>query len=130
MSLTKKIKDLKGRVNDDYIVSQYTVPYGIANNSRYKHLDELLLQDGKVINATLGPVDMSIYPFGGTNIYTVTASDENRIDIIATKVYGSASLYWIICYMNNIEDPLVLPSGRVLFIPDLGSLRQFPNPLS
>ena len=63
-------------------------------------------------------------------MYTVTAADENRIDIIATKVYGAAYLYWILCYINNIEDPLNVPVGRILLVPKISGLRQFPNPLS
>lgn len=131
MAINKKIKDLKGRVNDtEFIKAQYIVPYSISNNSRYKHIDELLLADGTVIKHTLGPVDLSVYPFDGVDMYTVTAADENRIDIIATKVYGAAYLYWILCYINNIEDPLNVPVGRILLVPKISGLRQFPNPLS
>jgi len=131
MAINKKIKDLKGHVNDtNFIKAQYTVPYGMKDNSRYKHIDDLLLDDDKVIKSTLGPVNLSIYPYEGTEMYTVTSADENRIDIVATKVYGSASLYWVICYMNSIEDPLNLPVGTILFTPPISSLRKFPNPLS
>jgi hypothetical protein len=131
MAINKRIKNLKGFVNDtNFIKAQYTVPYGVRNNSRYKHIDDLLLDDSKVIKSTLGPVDLSIYPYEGTDLYTVTAADENRIDIIATKIYGSASFYWILCYINSIEDPLHIPTGTILFTPPINSLRRFPNPLS
>jgi hypothetical protein len=130
MNKQRQIKDLKNRLNDDYILAQYKVTYGINDMSRYKHIDELLLADNKVLKATLGPSDMSIYPFNGTNIFTVTAAEENRIDIVAYKVYGAANLYWVLCYFNAISDPLNLPVGTVLFIPELTSLKQFPNPLS
>lgn len=131
MAINRKIKDLKGQENDiDFIKAQYTVPYGVKNNSRYKHIDELLLDDGIIIKSTLGPVDLSIYPYEGTDLYTVTAADENRIDIIATKIYGSAAFYWILCYINSIEDPLHVPIGTILFTPPISSLRRFPNPLS
>jgi len=127
----RKIKNLNGHVNDtDFIRAQYTVAYGVRNNSRYKHIDEILLSDGKNIKSTLGPIDLSIYPFEGTNMYTVTNADENRIDIIATKVYGSAAFYWVLCYINNIEDPLNVPAGTILFTPPISSLKRFPNPLS
>lgn len=130
MSIQKQIKNLRGRTNSTKIVTQYVVPYSIGDTSRYKHIDELLLIDGTTIKATLGPVDMSVYPYDGITMYTVSESDENRIDIIATKTLGSASLYWIICYMNNIADPLDIPIGKILYIPTMSSLRQFPNPLS
>lgn len=133
MAINKKIKDLKGRLNEDSIKAQYTVPYGIKNASRYKHIDELLIEQNgsqKLIKKTLGPIDLGIFPFNGTNLYTVTPAEENRIDIVAYKLYGSASLYWVLCYMNNIVDPLVLPAGRVLYVPDISAVQQFPNPLS
>jgi hypothetical protein len=131
MALNKKTKELNGILDDtNFINSHYTVPYSIKDNGRYKHIDELLLNDGKVIKATLGPIDMGIFPFDGASLFIVTAAEENRIDIIASKVYGAASLYWIICYANNIHDPLNLPISTPLYIPAISGLRQFPNPLS
>lgn len=131
MAINKKQKNLNGHVNDEtFIKAQYTIPYATRNKSRYKHIDELLLEDGKNIKSTLGPVDLSIYPYEGANLYTVTPADENRIDIIATKLYGSAAYYWVLCYINNIEDPLNVPAGTILFTPPISSLKRFPNPLS
>jgi hypothetical protein len=133
MAISKKIKELKGQVNDDSVKAQYTVPYGVKNASRYKHIDELLVESNgqeRLIKKTLGPIDLGIFPFNGTNLYTVSAAEENRIDIIAYKIYGSASLYWVLCYMNNIPDPLNVPAGTILYVPDINSIQQFPNPLS
>jgi hypothetical protein len=126
----RKPRNLRGRFDDSYIIKHEAIPYGIKNNSRYKHIDELTLYDGKVVKATLGPMDMSVFPFGGTQPYTVPQHMENRIDLISLKFYGISSLYWVICYMNHIDDPLVIPAGRVLFIPSLSGIRKFPNPLS
>ncbi len=123
-------KNLGGRYNDSYIIKHETVPYGVNNNSRYKHIDELTLFDGKTIKSTMGPIDMSILPSGDLVPYTVPKHMENRIDLVALKFYGLSSLYWPICYMNNLEDPLDLPAGKILFIPSMASLRTFPNPLS
>jgi hypothetical protein len=128
--LKKQVKNLNKRENGSEILAQYTVPYGLDSLSRYKHIDELLLIDNNIIKATLGPVDLSIIPHNGLSTYTVPNYEENRIDLVATKLYGRASLYWIICYVNNISDPLVLPAGRILFIPDIQSLKRFPNPLA
>ena len=128
--ITRTNKDLKGFNNSKQIKNQITVPYGVNDLSRYKHIDELLLTDGKTIKATLGPIDLSVYPYDVPETYTVTEHDANRIDIIAFKVYGQASMYWAICYMNNIKDPLNIPAGTVLYIPSKETLKQFPNPLS
>ena len=128
--ITRTNKDLKGFNNSKQIKNQITVPYGVNDLSRYKHIDELLLTDGKTIKATLGPIDLSVYPYDVPETYTVTEQDEDCIDIIAYKVYGQASLYWAICYANNIKDPLKIPLGTTLYIPSLDELKQFPNPLS
>jgi hypothetical protein len=130
MALTKQIKFLNGRNNGERISAQYTVPYSMTARSRYKHIDELKLVDNKIIKATMGPIDMSIYPYNGLQKYIVTATDENRIDIVAYKIYGDSSLYWILCYFNRIADPLKLPIGTSLHYPDLASVMQYPNPLS
>jgi hypothetical protein len=130
MAGTKKFKNLLGRLDDSYIRAHYQVAYSIRSNSRYKHIDELLLYNGKLIKSTLGPLDLTVIPFGMTTPYVVTAAEKNRIDLVALKFYGASSLYWIICYANGLSDPLDLPVGKPLFIPSLESLREFPNPLA
>lgn len=132
MAYNKKIKNLKGRSDDSYIVSHYIVPYSIVSNNRYKRIDELRLYDGKNIKATLNNrIDLNIdLSKTGATTYIVPASEENRIDLVALKAYGSSSLYWVICYANSIADPLDLPVGAHLIIPNLTGLRDFPNPLS
>lgn len=128
--MKRKIKNLNGFNNDPSILSQYIVPYSTQDNNRYKHLDQLLLEDRKVIRATINPIDLGIMPFDGVSEHIVTADEENRIDIVATKIYGSASLYWILCYANSLEDPYDLPVGFPLIVPNISALRRFPNPLS
>lgn len=126
----RKERNLLGREEDSYIIKHESVPYGVKNNSRYKHIDELTLYDGKKIKATLGPMDTSITPYGGVTPYTVPKHMENRIDLVALEFYGISSLYWVICYANKLPDPLDLPAGKFLLIPNLNGLRRYPNPLS
>lgn len=128
--IKRRIKDLHNFNNDKSIIKQEIVPYGAGDLSRYKHIDELTLADGVVIKATLSPVDLSTYPYEPFTEYVVTASDENRIDIIAHRVYGKASMWWAIAYASNLKDPLTLPIGTVLLIPSINTLQRFPNPLS
>lgn len=125
--MNKKTKNLNKRLNDNFIKSQVVVPYSIASDSFYKHIDELVLADGKTIKATLGPVDMSVYPYNGVTTAVVL---DNRIDLIATKHYGKASMWRAVAYLNSIADPLSLKPNTVLMIPNKDALKQFPNPLS
>lgn len=60
-------------------------------------------------------IDMTEY-----DIYTVGQSDLNRPDLIAHKMYGDVSLWWVIMYVNNIFDPFRdLCPGMVLKVPPM-----------
>lgn len=133
MALTRQKKNLNKRYNGAGILGQYAVPYTSSSNSRYKHIDELDLVEGKTIKASLGPIDLGVYPYSTYTTYIVPAAEVGRLDLIATKLYGYASLWWAIAYMSNISDPLSdeqVYAGRALRVPALDDLRIFPNPLS
>lgn len=50
--------------------------------------------------------------------YDVSATEENRLDLIAYKFYGSAQYSWIISYFNGIEDGFTVCEGQRLKILD------------
>lgn len=56
--------------------------------------------------------------------YTVTTTTTNRLDIIASMFYDSATLWWIIAQANRniIFNPFNIPKGTVLRIPSLTSV--------
>lgn len=124
-----KIKQRPKGYHDSYILEEYITEYAINSLSRYKHVTSYLLADDKIIKGVLNLWDKSILIQRSFD-YIVTAAEENRIDIIATKFYGNASLYWLICYASSIEDPLNLPVGTPLVIPYLEDMFTYPNPLS
>lgn len=128
MALVRQPRDLGKYINDSSILEQYIVPYTLSSNSFYKHIDEVKLEDGKVIKLTMSPTDISIVPYEGFSINVI--SKTNRIDVLATKYYGKASLWRAIAYMNKIADPLKLYIGQPIGIPNIEGLRKFPNPLS
>lgn len=49
--------------------------------------------------------------------YEVPYAEENRLDLIANKLLGSASYSWVISYFNDIEDGYTVREGQVLQIP-------------
>ena len=59
-----------------------------------------------------------------TDLYhRVEDSEENRIDMISYKYYGSVYLWWIIAIANGILDPLLeIASGDTLRIPDISTV--------
>jgi hypothetical protein len=58
--------------------------------------------------------------------YTVTDTDLLRPDLISYSVYGTVDYWWIICYVNQIQNPFTdLVPGTVLTIPSLLDVFEF-----
>ena len=52
------------------------------------------------------------------NYYRVVTADLMRPDLISYKNYGTVEFWWIICLVNNIDNPLIdLEIGQILSIP-------------
>lgn len=49
--------------------------------------------------------------------HEVQVVEENRLDLIAYKYFGSASYSWIIAYFNSIQDGFTVRPGQTLVIP-------------
>lgn len=64
-------------------------------------------------------IDMTDY-----DLHLVTSIDVMRIDLIAYKWYGSSSLWWAICWVNEIENPFEIQPGTVLKIPKVAAISQ------
>lgn len=60
--------------------------------------------------------------------YVVTDETVTRPDLISYYVYGTSSLWWLICSRNKIINPLTeLTVGMVLYIPSLSDYYDFVN---
>jgi len=58
--------------------------------------------------------------------YRVDESDIMRPDMISYKNYGTVRYWWLICYVNEIEDPLLsITVGQLLRIPSLLDIYDF-----
>ena len=42
---------------------------------------------------------------------------ENRIDLIANRIYGETQLWWVVMEYNNLEDPEDIPSNTIINYP-------------
>ena len=57
--------------------------------------------------------------------YTVPAHEENRLDVIAYKLLGSAQYSWVLSYFNKIEDGFTCRECQKLVYPEsISSLYQ------
>lgn len=50
--------------------------------------------------------------------HEVTATEEDRLDLIAYNELGSASYAWVIAYFNQIEDGYTVREGQRLVMPE------------
>lgn len=95
----------------------YTTCREFTHISRYKGLRQVIHH---YVNSDGTYVTLEIPSPLYTNVefmyYDVPASEENRLDIIAYKFYGSAQYSWIISYFNSIADGYTVFSGQRLKI--------------
>lgn len=102
----------------EYQGIQYGVCRDFSHLSRYRRLRQVVhCPDSmkerfitlEIPNAFESHVDV-IY-------YDVPAHEENRLDIIAHKLLGSAQYGWVIAYFNNISDGFSVYEGQRLAVP-------------
>lgn len=95
-----------------------------ANNSnllsRYYQLRQIRESDGATYDETMRTVNI---PFYEDDIYyEVNSVTLNRLDVVSSSVYGTPLLWWVIAYASEIDDPLYLPIGTILRIPQKSRL--------
>ena len=96
---------------------QYTYCYEYDHISRYKGLRQVIHQGLSQDRFVALETSNSFNPESDVSYYTVPASLENRLDLIAQQKLGSASYRWVIAYFNHIEDGFTCREGTRLAIP-------------
>ena len=95
---------------------QYNVCYDYNHISRYKGLRQLTHnpdgEDRFIALETPNPWSSR----AKFKYYDVPRTEENRLDLIAHKFYGSAQYSWIVAYFNGIEDGFTVNEGQRLKI--------------
>ena len=96
---------------------QYTYCRDFNHVSRYRGLRQVIHQGQSPDRyvALEGPNAFETH----TNVtyYTVPANRENRLDIIAQELLGSADYKWVIAYFNGITDGFSVREGMTLMVP-------------
>ena len=105
----------------------YLEPRNFNHISRYRQYYQIADIDNNVTYLeSSNPIKIN----SKNSVFHVVAdSEEDRLDIIAKKYYGSASMYWVIAMANNLIDPTTVLSGTVLEIPSYESLYENGGPL-
>lgn len=83
--------------------------------SRYTQLRNIRETDGSLYDETMRTVNI---PFYDDDIYyEVNSVTMDRLDVVSSSVYGTPLLWWVIAYASELDDPLYLPIGTILRIP-------------
>lgn len=99
--------------NDDSTTSSY-------NPSRYSKMKNVIDDEGDNYVQTYESIKFP--PISSDHYYVVESKYKNRLDLVSYKFYGNPLLYWVIAEASNINNPLDIPTGTLLRIPDYQSL--------
>lgn len=90
--------------------------------SRYDNKIKLRLQDDKLIIRTLKKSDLVPDKDSRDILHYVSVSEEGRPELISSKYYNDARLYWVILSANNFREREDLKSGMTIRIPCVSSI--------
>ena len=58
--------------------------------------------------------------------YRLTGSDLLRPDLISYKAYNTVKYWWLICFVNKVQDPFSdLTVGKLMTIPNILDIYEF-----
>lgn len=106
--------------NFDNIVNSYPDPADGYSSSRYHKLNRIKDDEGDEYIESYE--EMKLPERSDDRYHLVEAGEENRLDLISHKYYGTPLLYWVIAEASNLDDPQVVPAGITLRIPSRQSL--------
>lgn len=97
---------------------QYNVCRDFDHISRYKGLRQLAhsYTEPELRYVTLETPN-SISLNADCNYYDVPLREENRLDLISQRFYGTPNYCWVIAYINGISDGYIVREGQRLRIP-------------
>ena len=101
---------------------EYTVCRDFNHISRYKGLRQVIHEGTQPNRYIALETNNAFTTHTEVTYYTVPAHLENRLDIIAYKLLGSANYAWVIAYFNDISDGFTVQEGQKLAIPNNISL--------
>lgn len=101
----------------DYKGIQYQVCRDFDYISRYKGLRQVAHNPDDADRFIALETPNAINHNVELRYYDVLHVEENRLDIIANKLLGSAQYAWVIAYFNNIYDGFSVSAGQRIVVP-------------
>lgn len=97
---------------------QYSVCRDFDHISRYKGLRQIIHSPTSNTDRFIALETPNPFTTDVEVVYhDVTATEENRLDVIAYNYLGSAAYAWVVAYFNSIEDGFTVREGQRLKIP-------------
>lgn len=101
----------------DYGGIEYNVCRDYNHISRYKGLRQVAhvpdTVDRYLTLETPNPFTTNLE----VQYHDVTTTEENRLDLIAQNLLGSAQYSWVIAYFNQIDDGFTVRAGQRIVVP-------------
>lgn len=101
----------------EYRPIQYGVCFDYDHISRYRGLRQVVRNANQPERFMALETPNTINRSADVTYYTVPLTEENRLDLIAKKLLGSASYGWVIAYYNGIEDGYTVLEGQRIAVP-------------
>lgn len=100
----------------DYHGIQYTVCRDFDNISRYRGLRQIVHDPNESTRYITLETQNTVTSNAKFEYYDVPLSEENRLDLISNRFFGSPQYSWVISYFNDIEDGYTVHEGQRLRI--------------
>ena len=97
------------------------VTQSAQEHSRYKSLKRLMNTSGDSFIET--PERIIFKESTSDAFYKVEAGFVNRLDLISNMFYGTPKLWWVLAYVNHLDNPFKVDSGVILRVPKRSSIR-------
>ena len=95
----------------------YSVCKDFDHISRYRNLRQIIHLAGSNDRYSMLETVNPFLTSTTVKYHEVTATEVDRLDLIANKELGAATYGWVIAYFNGIEDGYTAREGQKLVIP-------------
>ena len=103
-------------INIEHTGIQYTTCRDFQHISRHKGLRQIIHNPGTADRYIALETPNPIVSKASFIYYDVPKMEENRLDLISHRFFGSAQYAWIISYFNDIDDGYTVHEGQRLKI--------------
>lgn len=105
---------------------RYALPRKYVKPSRYRIYRQIIDEENNTYTET---VNQTVIKESDLDIYhEVQMHEENRLDIISNKYYGTPEMWWAIAQANDMINPFIVKQGTILRIPNYRSFYEFNGP--